>query len=87
MKDGAFIELLKDTFLKSDPEYHVDRQADYEPLGIRMIQKYCGSMDPRTHTRFDHKSWVVNGETYTDLSSGEAFKTRWDMSTDGQYFV
>ena len=87
MIDGAFIQLLKDTFLKADPEYHIDRQPDYEPLGIRLIQKYCGGWDPRTRTRYEHKSWVVNGDTYTNPLTGEANKTRWDMSTDGEHLI
>jgi hypothetical protein len=87
MKDESFIELLKDTFLKENPEYHIDRQSDYEPMGIRLIQKYGGGMDPRQQAKYVNKSWVLNRDMYTDPSSGEMFKTRWDMSTDGEYLI
>jgi hypothetical protein len=85
MEDNSFVRLIEETFLKGNPNYQIAHQGHFEPTGIRLVQAYCGTIDPRTTEPWMSNAWLLKGNKYQDRTSGKAIDTRWDMTTDGAW--
>jgi hypothetical protein len=87
MKDAAFIELLRKTFLIGNPRYHIDNPLAFQPLGIHLVRTCHGYVNIYGLPEYRNKPWLLKKDCYRDSVTNEYIPTLWNMSADGKHLV